>query len=45
MPMLERLRKCRDLVKLGTANGLDLLDETEFEQLKPYFDHIPVGPQ
>ena len=40
IPMLSRLQKCRDLVKLGTANGLDLLDHPEYEQLRAYFDSI-----
>lgn len=40
-PMLSRLKKCRDLVKLGTVNGLDLLDDTEFSELKAYFDNLP----
>lgn len=38
MPMLERLKKCRDLVKLGTENELDLFDKTEYSTLKKYFD-------
>ena len=38
MPMLERLKKCRDLVKLGTANELDLFNNTEYSSLKKYFD-------
>ncbi len=38
MPMLERLKKCRDLIKLGTANKLDLFDKTEYSSLKKYFD-------
>lgn len=38
MPMLERLKKCRDLVKLGTANELDLFDKTEYSSLKKYFE-------
>lgn len=40
IPMLSRLKKCRDLVKLGTANGLDLLDHPEYEQLRSYFDSL-----
>ena len=40
IPMLSRLKKCRDLVKLSTANGLDLLDHPEYEQLRTYFDSI-----
>ena len=39
--MLSRLKKCRDLVKLSTVNGLDLLDDTEFSELKAYFDNLP----
>lgn len=38
MPMLARLKKCRDLVKLGTNNELDLFDKTEYSSLKKYFD-------
>ena len=38
MPMLDRLKKCRDLVKLGTANEVDLFDKTEYSSLKKYFD-------
>lgn len=40
-PMLSRLKKCRDLVKLSTVNALDLLDDTEFSELKAYFDNLP----
>ncbi|MBQ7845541.1 MAG: DUF3800 domain-containing protein [Clostridia bacterium] len=40
-PMLSRLKKCRDLVKLSTVNELDLLDDTEFSELKVYFDNLP----
>lgn len=43
IPMLARLKKCRDLVKLGTANGLDLLDHAEYAQLRAYFDSIPMA--
>lgn len=45
LPMLSRLKKCRDLIKLGTANELDLLDHTEYEQLKAFFDAIPTIEQ
>lgn len=38
IPMLERLRKCRDLVKLGTAGELDLLNHDEYRQLRQYFN-------
>ena len=40
IPMLARLQKCRDLIKLGTANELDLLDHTEYRKLRTYFDLI-----
>lgn len=43
IPMLSRLKKCRDLVKLGTANDLDLLDHTEYSSLKAYFDSLPLS--
>jgi hypothetical protein len=42
IPMLARLKKCRDLIKLGTVNGLDLLDHPEYEQLRVYFDSLSV---
>lgn len=42
IPMLARLKKCRDLVKLGTANELDLLEHSEYDQLRAYFDNMPV---
>lgn len=38
IPMLARLKKCRDLVKLCTANELDLLAHAEYDQLQEYFD-------
>lgn len=38
MPMLNRLRKCRDLVKTGTKNEVDLFDKTEYSSLKRFFD-------
>lgn len=37
-PMLERLKKCRDLIKLGTAGELDLFDRTEYSTLSHFFD-------
>ena len=40
IPMLERLKKCRDIIKLSTNNELDLLDHVEYKQLKTYFDNI-----
>lgn len=33
-PMISRLRKCRDLIKLGTTNGLDLFEHIENEDLR-----------
>ena len=33
-PMIARLRKCRDLIKLGTTNGLDLFEHIENEDLR-----------
>lgn len=42
IPMLARLKKCRDLVKLGTVNGLDLLAHPEYRQLQAFFDSLPV---
>lgn len=42
IPMLARLKKCRDLVKLGTVNGLDLLEHSEYDQLRAYFDSMPM---
>ena len=41
IPMLARLKKCRDLVKLGTVNELDLLDHPEYRQLQAFFDSLP----
>ncbi len=38
LPMLGRLKKCRDLIKLGTTNELDLFDSAECSSLKRYFD-------
>lgn len=40
IPMLSRLKKCRDLIKLGTVNELDLLDHPEYTQLRGYLDGI-----
>lgn len=42
IPMLARLKKCRDLVKLGTVNGIDLLAHPEYRQLQAFFDSLPV---
>lgn len=38
IPMLARLKKCRDLVKLSTVGELDLLDHDEYKDLKKFFD-------
>ena len=38
LPMLARLKTCRDIVKLGTNNEVDLFDKTEYASLKRYFD-------
>lgn len=40
IPMLARLKKCRDLIKLGTNNELDLLAHKEYTQLKNCFDQF-----
>jgi hypothetical protein len=40
IPMLSRLKKCRDFIKLGTVNELDLLDAPEYETLRKCFDNI-----
>ncbi len=42
IPMLARLKRCRDLVKLGTANKLDLLAHPQYSQLQAFFDSLPV---
>ena len=41
IPMLSRLKNCRDLVKMSTINRVDLLDGTSFEPLRWYFDNYP----
>lgn len=38
IPMLWRLKKCRDIVKLSTRGKLDLLDHEEYKALKEFFD-------
>jgi len=42
MPILHRLKICRDLVKLGTSNELDLFDNTEYRSLQRFFDDLPL---
>lgn len=39
MPMLARLKKCRDNIKLGTNGKLDLFDNSEYKTLKQFFDN------
>lgn len=39
---VSKIEKCRDLVKLGTVNGLDLLAHPEYRQLQAFFDSLPV---
>ncbi len=38
LPMLWRLKKCRDLVKLATNGKVDLLEHDEYKDLKNFFD-------
>ncbi len=40
IPMLARLKKCRDIIKLGSNNCLDLLDHQEYQEIKAYFDSL-----
>ena len=38
LPMLSRLKKCRDLIKLATNGKVDLFDHAEYKDLKNFFD-------
>lgn len=38
MPMLSRLKKCRDIIKLETLGELDLFDNSEYVELRRYFE-------
>ena len=38
LPMLERLKKCRNIVKLSTKGHLDLLQHDEYRDIKRFFD-------
>lgn len=38
MPMLSRLKRCRDIVNMGTIGKLDLFDNIHYKALKEYFD-------
>lgn len=40
-PMIDRLMKCRNKVKLATKNELDLLDQEEFKYLKMIIKNVP----
>jgi len=34
LPMLSRLRKCNDIIKMGTNGKIDLFDKAEYHSLK-----------
>ena len=38
-PMLFRLKKARQKIKIATKNELDILDKNEYKDLKKYFDN------
>ena len=38
LPMLSRLKKCRDLIKLATNGNVDLFAHEEYKELKDFFD-------
>lgn len=38
VPMLDRLKRCRDIVKFETIGELDLFDNSEYINLRKYFD-------
>lgn len=38
LPLLDRLKKCRDNIKIGTDGKLDLFDNSEYKTLKEFFD-------
>ena len=40
LPMLYRMKKCRDLIQLGTNDNIDLLEEVGFETVKKLFSSI-----
>ena len=42
MPILHRLKTCRDLIKLSTSNKLDIFDKDEYRSLQKFFDNNPV---
>ena len=39
-PMLQRIAKCRNLIKQGTDNNLDLFDNPAYLKYKRYFEEI-----
>lgn len=40
LPMLSRLKKCRNLIQLGTSDKIDLFAEEGFETMKKLFDAL-----
>lgn len=40
LPMLARLKKCRNLIQLGTRGEIDLFDEAGFDALRKIFNAI-----
>ncbi|SHJ14837.1 Protein of unknown function [Hymenobacter daecheongensis DSM 21074] len=40
IPMVNRVRKCRELIKLSTNNDLDILDKPEYSELQQLLDNI-----
>lgn len=38
MPMLKRIKKCCDSIKLGTIGKLDILQKEEYTELRKYFE-------
>lgn len=42
MPMLNRLKRCRDTVKAATLNKVDLFDHTEYTTLKKFFEDVSI---
>lgn len=42
MPMLSRLKKCRDTVKIATMNEVDLFDHTEYRSLNKFFEGTSI---
>lgn len=38
VPMLSRLKRCRDLIKTGTSGSIDLFEKSEYNNLKEFFE-------